>query len=282
MENEFVKQLFEYVEKTTEDLMNDTERYKAFLEYLSRMDCILGIANKMIIYGYDVEASDVRSVLAWNMAGITVVERNKPIYILTENDSVSGGSFMEVFDIKHTNAPRNNLITFQDSGNFTEAVLAAAPCKVTFTDKKLDDKQKCLYDSEKREILVTNDYKDFDEINQNLLREYAHYHLEDIYRELHLKKQMNDTSKDSTGQSNDYHHNREIHRGEALSASYMVCSRYKQKTPDISLIRWNSKTSLQTVRRGLGCMDTVFRTIVGEIDRAVSELNKEYENNTKD
>ena len=84
MGNEFVKSLLKYVDDTTEALMDDPDRYKAFLAYLSRMDSPLGISNKMLIYGYDREATDIRTVMAWNMAGITVLQMDKPIYIFVQ------------------------------------------------------------------------------------------------------------------------------------------------------------------------------------------------------
>ena len=282
MENEFVKRLLKYVDNTTEELMDDPDRYKAFLDYLSRMDSRLGISNKIIIYGYDKEAMDVRTMMAWNMAGITVLQMDKPIYILSGNET--DHSFMEVFDIKYTNAARRRQLTFQDSGSFAETVVDVAPCKITFTDKKLENTLKCFYDSEKKEILVTNDYKDFDEISQNLLREYAHFYLEDIYRKIYLKKLMNDMSRlnaDNTQSrdeqnkpepiklaqdAKDYHYNREAHNAEALSASYMACKRYQQKPPDIPFIRRNPTVTLNALRSGLGNMDTAFRNIIMTIE----------------
>ena len=255
MENEFVKRLLKYVDDTTKELMDDPDRYKDFLDYLSRMDSRLGMSNKIIIYGYDKEAMDVRTIMAWNMAGITVLQMDKPIYILSGNEA--DHSFMEVFDIKHTNAVRRRQLTFQDSGSFAETIMDVAPCEITFTDKKLDNKLKCFYDSEKKEILVTNDYKDFDEINQNLFREYAHFYLEDIYREIYLKKNQD---------TKDYHYNREAHNAEALSASYMTCKRYQQKPPDIPFIRRNPTVTLNALRSGLGNMDTAFRNIIMTIE----------------
>ena len=285
MGNEFVKSLLKYVDDTTEALMDDPDRYKAFLAYLSRMDSQLGISNKMLIYGYDREATDIRTVMAWNMTGITVLQMDKPIYILTGKDSSEyGRSFMEVFDIKYTNAVKRKMLTFQDSGSFAEAVMAAAPCILTFTDKKLENKLKCFYDFEKQEIFMTNDYKDFDEISQNLLREYAHFYLEDIYRKIYLNKLMNDMSRlnaDNT-QSRDeqnkpepiklaqdtkaYNYNREAHNAEALSASYMVCKRYQQKPLDIPFIRRNPSVSINTLRAGLENMDIAFRNIIKTIE----------------
>ncbi|SEG30491.1 hypothetical protein SAMN04487934_11462 [Eubacterium ruminantium] len=55
MENEFVKRLLKYVDDTTKELMDDPDRYKAFLDYLSRMDSRIGISNKIIIYAMKKE-----------------------------------------------------------------------------------------------------------------------------------------------------------------------------------------------------------------------------------
>ena len=79
MENEFVKRLLKYVDDTTKELMDDPDRYKTFLDYLSRMDSRLGISNKIIIYGYDKATTDVRTMMAWNMTGITVLQMDKPL-----------------------------------------------------------------------------------------------------------------------------------------------------------------------------------------------------------
>ncbi len=264
MENEFVKRLLKYVDDTTKELMDDPDRYKAFLDYLSRMDSRLGISNKIIIYGYDKAATDVRTMMAWNMAGITVLRMDNPIYILSGNEA--DHSFMEVFDIKHTNAARRRKLTFQNSGSFAETIMDVAPCKITFTDKKLENKLKCFYDSEKKEILVTNDYKDFDEISQNLLREYAHFYLEDIYREIYQKKYNKSEPVKKDQAVKDYHYNRDAHNAEALSASYMACKRYQQKPPDIPFIRRNPTVTLNALRSGLGNMDTAFINIIMTIE----------------
>ena len=268
MEDDFTRQLLEYVNNTTIALLDDVGRYRDFLGFLSRMNSDQKIANKMLIYGYDPEATDVRTRKEWNKVSASISDETTKIYLL-EYDESSAVKYtpIEAFDIRNTDAPGKSEIMFQDSGEFAETVMASAPCKIRFDDKA-SVKEKCIYDSEKKEIIVTNNFKDYDEIAQSLLREYAHINLDDIYRKAFTDKQKS---------SNEYHYNREAHRAEALSAGYMICSRYNRKLPEMPYVRRSSNISLAAIRAGLDNMCVAFSKSVTTIDKKYLSLRKSYE-----
>lgn len=293
MEDDFTKQLLEYVNGATIALLDDAERYKDFLGFLSRMDSNHKISNKMLIYGYDPEATDVRTMEEWNKAGVTILHDAARIYVLGYDGSSEAKYFArEVFDIRNTDAAKKGEIIFQDSGEFAETVMASAPCKIRFNDDKTSAKEKCIYDDEKKVILVTNDFRDYDEIAQSLLREYAHFYLNDLYRKAFTDKlrsaqkntnndmQIADNKNHEEGglkTANEYHYNREAHKAEALSAEYMVCSRYNRKLPEIPYIRRSVNISLAAIRTGLDNMCAAFSRITARTDMAYISLRQSYE-----
>ena len=268
MEDDFTRQLLEYVNNTTIALLDDVGRYRDFLGFLSRMNSDQKIANKMLIYGYDPEATDVRTAEEWYKAGARISNDATRIYLL-EYDESSAVKYTvkEAFDIRNTDAPGKSEIMFQDSGEFAEVVMASKPCKIRFDDKA-SGKEKCIYDSEKKEIIVTNNFRDYDEIAQSLLREYAHVYLDDIYRKAFTDKQKS---------SNEYRYNRETHRAEALSSGYMICSRYNRKLPEIPYVRRGSNISLAAIRAGLDNMCVAFSKSATTIDKKYLSLRKSYE-----
>ncbi|MCR4609899.1 MAG: hypothetical protein K5750_09440 [Eubacterium sp.] len=309
MNEEFVQELLEYVDQLTTVLMDDIDSYKKFLGFLGKYRGEQSIENLMITYGYDRAATDVRSEVEWNASGITVMNKGAPYYDLwKQRTDIAGrdetgrdetGSIpdkylvRQVFDVRYTNAFVAPIPSFQDNGAFAEMVIASAPCKIVFIEGRLQDevngksgsrfqdevkgksggRLKCIYDSEKKQIKVTNDYRDFDEISQSLLLSYAHYYLDELYLNLFNEKYSGEgsgASKDRSAREYKYKHDQ--HYAEAISAVYMVCKRYDQKVPDLPQIRRNINISVAVSRFGLQNMDTVFRRMVRKIEMTALNL----------
>lgn len=274
MEDDFVKQLLEYANNATKMIIDDRERYKDFLAFLSRYDGNQRTLNKLLIYGYDPEATDVRTLEEWNREGVSsdVFSEAVCIYLLEYNESLAARYTAKLaFDIRYTIHPDINGIVFQDSGEFAETLLASVPCNICFSEEKQASKEKCLYNSESKEILVTNDFKNYEEISHNLIREYAHYFLDEIYRDKYTEKYKNEKIQTK------YEYRRDAHKAEALSACFMVCSRFNCKVSDIPFIRRDNDTALQSVRAGLDNMNIAFRKIVSVIYKGNEKLRESYE-----
>ena len=235
MEEEFVKQMFDYVNYSVGHQLESADNLKEFMTFLAGMRSNITVANKVLAYGYNPNATDVHTKEEWESYGITVTNENAVIYLLQHSpESKYGYTERIVYDISSTNANGKSYEHFPNAGFFAERLLMYPPCPIQFSEKPLSNNRKASYNPEKGVIEVTMGFRDEEQVCHGLLREFAHFYL-------HEKEKRGSTygkgRKDAAGaEQKKVVYDRNKHGVEATAISFAVCTRYGINPPEIDVV----------------------------------------------
>lgn len=275
MKNDFMSQLFRYVNESSISIVESADNFTSFLSFLGRHESSLTIANKILVYGYDKEATDVRTADDWMNSGYEI-SRDAAVIHTMEYSPSSGRGYSDriMYDIRFT-GKRNtvsedrNILTTAESGTVSEALIRAAPCRIEYTDQARAGGTKCFFNPESQSIFVTKGFKGFDDINQQLLREYSHYMMDKADRADYVK-----AHKDLRG----YTYQRAVHGMEAVASSYIILKRYNRQPPDIQNVSVRRDTDPAAIRQSLNRIDIASRNVI----RMLEDRNLDKEKGVED
>ena len=235
MEEDFVKQMFDYVNDSVGYHLGSADNLKGFMTFLAGMRSNITVANKVLAYGYNAYAADVHTKEEWESLGVRVTDENAVIHLLQHApDSKYGYTDRVVYDISSTNATGIAYELFPNAGFFAERLLMYPPCPIKFSEKPLSNNRKSGYDPEKGVIEVTMGFRDEEQVCHGLLREFAHFYL--------YEKEMRGSTygkgrNDAVGaEQKKVVYDRNKHGVEATAISFAVCTRYGINPPEIDVV----------------------------------------------
>ena len=255
-----------FVDSTTEGIAGNEEYYKNFLTWAGRFynyrdptnpqnpNTGYSIANQILIYSQDPKSRLCYTEEIWNKIGITVYNKEKPIYIIQH---VSDNNYqpLMVYDIAHTNAEQYRDVTGKDIPSMCEAIIISSPCPIRFV-KKLPN-GKILLSEEGTMIQATNGLRNYEQMFMMLSGEMAHKYFYDYLKSI------------STEEKFDYR--RGVHLYEAYSASFMVCSSMYLPVADLFNISQNAKwkgrsvSDLRYIRTSINMIVSAGRNIINNV-----------------
>lgn len=275
MKDEFMKQLFSYVNESSRNIVINADNFKSFLYFLGQFESNLTIANKILAYGYDPYATDVRTAQDWENLGVNISPEAVGIHTMDfAPKSAYGYRDRIMYDIRFT-GKRNtvsedrNILMTAESGTVSEALIRAAPCRIEYTDLARAGGTKCFFNPESHSIFVTKGFKGFDDINQQLLREYSHYMMDKVDRADYVK-----AHKDLRG----YTYQRAVHGMEAVASSYIILTRYNRQPPDIQNVSVRRDTDPAAIRQCLNRIDIASRNVIRMLEDRGLDKEKGVEN----
>ena len=226
MAEDFVKQLFDFINGSAEHHLKSAENLKGFLTFVANMQSNVTVSNKILAYGYNPNATDIHTKEEWEQSGITVQDENAVIYNLQHSPDRKQKYVERVmYDISSTNATPHSFERFPDAGFFAERLIISAPCPIRYKAGPISGSRKACFDAEKGIIEVTHGFRDEEQACHGLLREFAHFYLcENEHRDKRGKAEKTKP------------YERDKHGVEAQAVSYAVCVRYGINPPEIDVL----------------------------------------------
>ena len=231
MAEDFLKQLYDFVDGSVRYHLESPDNLKDFLAYLAGMRTDVSMRNKLLTYGYNPHATDIRTKEAWEKDGVTVQDETAMIYNIQQVPGEKGHySERVMYDVSSTDLQPEIFEQFPNAGFFAERLLMYPPCPIRFSDKPLTDNRRASYDPEKGIIEVTGGFKSEEHVCYGLLREFSHFYLRE--NEMRTLKKEGKNASDSTA----FAYNRDKHGIESQAISYTVCSRYGIELPKLEVV----------------------------------------------
>jgi len=224
MAENFVKQLFDFINASADHHLQSAENLKEFLTFVAGMQSNVTISNKILAYGYNPNATDIHTKEEWERFGITVQDESAVIYNL-QHSPESKQKYVErvMYDISSTDATPHSFEKFPNAGFFAERLIMTAPCPIKYKAEQATGGRKACYDPEKGIIEVTHGFRDEEQACHGLLREFAHFYL--------CEAKQKQGAKDKV-----MPYDRDKHGVEAQAVSYAICIRYGINPPAIDVV----------------------------------------------
>ena len=227
MADDFLKQLYDFVDGSVRYHLESPDNLKDFLTYLAGMRTDVSMRNKLLTYGYNPHATDIRTKEAWEKDGVTVLDETAMIYNIQQVPGEKGHySERVMYDVSSTDMQTETFEQFPNAGFFAERLLMYPPCPIRFSDKPLTDNRRASYDPEKGIIEVTGGFKSEEHVCYGLLREFSHFYLRENEMRM-VKKEGKDVSVE---------YNRDRHGIESQAISFAVCTRYGVEPPKLDVV----------------------------------------------
>ena len=227
MAEDFVKQLYDFVDGSVRHHLESPDNLKEFLTYLAGMRTDVSMRNKLLAYGYNPRATIIRTREAWEKDGFAILDEGAIIYNIQQVPGEKGHYTERVmYDVSSTDMQPEAFEHFPNAGFFAERLLMYPPCPVRFSDNPLVDNRRASYYPEKGIIEVTGGFKSEEHVCYGLLREFSHFYLHENEMRM-IKKE----GKDGTVE-----YNRDRHGIESQAISFAVCTRYGIEPPKLDVV----------------------------------------------
>ena len=227
MADDFLKQLYDFVDGSVRYHLESPDNLKDFLTYLAGMRTDVSMRNKLLTYGYNPHATDIRTREAWEKDGFAILDEGAIIYNIQQVPGEKGHYTERVmYDVSSTDMQPEAFEHFPNAGFFAERLLMYPPCPVRFSDNPLVDNRRASYYPEKGIIEVTGGFKSEEHVCYGLLREFSHFYLHENEMRM-IKKEGKDASVE---------YNRDRHGIESQAISFAVCTRYGIEPPKLDVV----------------------------------------------
>ena len=245
------------LDKATEELTNDGERFKDFLNTQSQFDRY-SVSNAILIAYQHPGATKVADFNSWKEEDVSINKGEKGFILFepgsefTREDGSTGFSVntKKVFDISQTsNAEARMTRRKPDERTALKALVSSAPCKVTLIEQKIEGDAK--YSLDKNTIFITKGLS-ADRIFRSLSREISAAKM--IQR----------------GSEGDVTFNAEC-------SSFMLCERYGFDTGDFNfddVKRHYLGMDNKEIRKDLGDIRTIANEVSQDMSRHIEEMDK--------
>ena len=259
MEEDFVKQLFQFVNESVYYRVDTAEHLKGFLDFLAGIHGNLSMANKVLVYGYNPNATNVNTKDRWESQGIQVLDESQMIHTLQyAPESEFGYVDRVMYDVSSTNAEPTQFESFPDAGFFAERLIISAPCPIHFQEQSKPGMPKAIYLEQDNTIHVTKGFKNETEVCHYLLREYGHFYLKGADR-------------------NPNGYSRDEYAVNAHAVSYAICKRYGIDPPPIDSANISNGLEPKEILKVLGGINDAMNMIsfrIAESKKQTLEIGK--------
>lgn len=261
MGEQVVLSLLDYAKTLAWYAVESADQMKGVLKSLAFQNPDETVLNKLLSYGFDRSATEVRTREEWERRGLRITAPDKIIYHLVQNGkSPFGYEIREVYDIGSTNGTYSPPVGFSDAGAFAEGLIRYPPCPLIFPTETKIGKSKAEYVPEKQVIELTGGMRDEKEVCHYLLREYAHFF---------LCMAMPD------------HYERAKHAVEALAVSYAVAIRFGFEPPVMKNIQLAEGLDVSDVMKILEGLSFGIREVSEQIEHGPERKRKAEEGQRK-
>ena len=264
LEKESVYQL---IDSTAEEISEDPDKLKAFLDVQARMDKYSS-ANALLIYSQLPEATRLKDFAGWGEDNVRVKKGAKSISILepveyTKSDGSQGISYnvKKMFDVSQTNGKKQPAPTLnRDTDDIIAVMVDTSPVNVELIDEMPQPGMGAFYKNEDQTLYIQRGFDDSVKLVQNIAQELAFAQLS-IQSDSYSRRDMG---------------------FKAVCVGYMVCKKLGVETKSFAVNRipadWKDMDA-KAVRSELSQM----RSALGEIATRVSdELYRQKQERTKD
>ena len=216
------ERVYQMVDDTEMQIVNDPEKFRAFLDTQSRMDRY-SAANALLIFNQLPEATQLKDFDDWGKDNVKIVKGAKSISILepveyTRQDGSTGISYnvKKMFDVSQTNGRQTPAVSAnRDPKALITTMLDACPVEVEATNELPYPNMAAFYNNEKQTLYVKRNVGDSVAVAQCVAQELGH---------AQLSINSNTYSRRDMG-------------FQAVCIGYMICKKYGVDTQNFAIDR---------------------------------------------
>ena len=216
------ERVYQMVDDTAMQIVNDPEKFRAFLDTQSRMDRY-SAANALLIFNQLPEATQLKDFDDWGKDNVKIVKGAKSISILepveyTRQDGSTGISYnvKKMFDVSQTNGRQTPAVSAnRDPKALITTMLDACPVEVEATNELPYPNMAAFYNNEKQTLYVKRNVGDSVAVAQCVAQELGHAQLS-INSDTYSRRDMG---------------------FQAVCIGYMICKKYGVDTQNFAIDR---------------------------------------------
>lgn len=216
------ERVYQMVDDTAMQIVNDPEKFRAFLDTQSRMDRY-SAANALLIFNQLPEATQLKDFDDWGKDNVKIVKGAKSISILepveyARQDGTTGISYnvKKMFDVSQTNGRQTPAVSAnRDPKALITTMLDACPVEVEATNELPYPNMAAFYNNEKQTLYVKRNVGDSVAVAQCVAQELGHAQLS-INSDTYSRRDMG---------------------FQAVCIGYMLCKKYGVDTQNFAIDR---------------------------------------------
>ena len=263
------ERVYQMVDDTAMQIVNDPEKFRAFLDTQSRMDRY-SAANALLIFNQLPEATQLKDFDDWGKDNVKIVKGAKSISILepveyARQDGTTGISYnvKKMFDVSQTNGRQTPAVSVnRDPKALITTMLDACPVEVEATNELPYPNMAAFYNNEKQTLYVKRNVGDSVAVAQCVAQELGHAQLS-INSDTYSRRDMG---------------------FQAVCIGYMLCKKYGVDTQNFAINRIpeelknkEPKEIRAELSKTRNAMSEINSRISEELYRKKQERSKEHE-----
>ena len=263
------ERVYQMVDDTAMQIVNDPDKFRAFLDTQSRMDRY-SAANALLIFNQLPEATQLKDFDDWGKDNVKIVKGAKSISILepveyARQDGTTGISYnvKKMFDVSQTNGRQTPAVSVnRDPKALITTMLDACPVEVEATNELPYPNMAAFYNNEKQTLYVKRNVGDSVAVAQCVAQELGHAQLS-INSDTYSRRDMG---------------------FQAVCIGYMLCKKYGVDTQNFAIDRIpeslkekEPKEIRAELSKTRNAMSEINSRISEELYRKKQERSKEHE-----
>lgn len=263
------ERVYQMVDDTAMQIVNDPEKFRAFLDTQSRMDRY-SAANALLIFNQLPEATQLKDFDDWGKDNVKIVKGAKSISILepveyARQDGTTGISYnvKKMFDVSQTNGRQTPAVSVnRDPKALITTMLDVCPVEVEATNELPYPNMAAFYNNEKQTLYVKRNVGDSVAVAQCIAQELGHAQLS-INSDTYSRRDMG---------------------FQAVCIGYMLCKKYGVDTQNFAIDRIpeslkekEPKEIRAELSKTRNAMSEINSRISEELYRKKQERSKEHE-----
>lgn len=263
------ERVYQMVDDTAMQIVNDPEKFRAFLDTQSRMDRY-SAANALLIFNQLPEATQLKDFDDWGKDNVKIVKGAKSISILepveyARQDGTTGISYnvKKMFDVSQTNGRQTPAVSVnRDPKALITTMLDVCPVEVEATNELPYPNMAAFYNNEKQTLYVKRNVGDSVAVAQCVAQELGHAQLS-INSDIYSRRDMG---------------------FQAVCIGYMLCKKYGVDTQNFAIDRIpeslkekEPKEIRAELSKTRNAMSEINSRISEELYRKKQERSKEHE-----
>lgn len=263
------ERVYQMVDDTAMQIVNDPEKFRAFLDTQSRMDRY-SAANALLIFNQLPEATQLKDFDDWGKDNVKIVKGAKSISILepveyARQDGTTGISYnvKKMFDVSQTNGRQTPAVSVnRDPKALITTMLDVCPVEVEATNELPYPNMAAFYNNEKQTLYVKRNVGDSVAVAQCVAQELGHAQLS-INSDTYSRRDMG---------------------FQAVCIGYMLCKKYGVDTQNFAIDRIpeslkekEPKEIRAELSKTRNAMSEINSRISEELYRKKQERSKEHE-----
>ena len=263
------ERVYQMVDDTAKQIVNNPEKFRAFLDTQSRMDRY-SAANALLIFNQLPEATQLKDFDDWGKDNVKIVKGAKSISILepveyARQDGTTGISYnvKKMFDVSQTNGRQTPAVSAnRDPKALITTMLDACPVEVEATNELPYPNMAAFYNNEKQTLYVKRNVGDSVAVAQCVAQELGHAQLS-INSDTYSRRDMG---------------------FQAVCIGYMLCKKYGVDTQNFAIDRIpeslkekEPKEIRAELSKTRNAMSEINSHISEELYRKKQERSKEHE-----